>query len=100
MEAMYAGLADGMDLDDALREAKLESLRRGEGPREWAAFVAIGDAGVRIPLSRPSGRGPWRVLFLFAVVLALLTYGWVRRKRTGSEWTERPSSNRTRTTQV
>lgn len=92
MEGFYRALAGGAVVVDALRAAKLEALRAGASPREWAAFVAIGDPMVRVPLVMPSA-GPdarWRVLaavaLLFAfwfVLRAALRYGSRRRKRSG-----------------
>jgi tetratricopeptide (TPR) repeat protein len=51
----YAALARGLPAGDALREAKLEALRHGAPPRDWAAFTLIGDPLVR-PLPAPVPR--------------------------------------------
>jgi tetratricopeptide (TPR) repeat protein len=47
----YRYLVGGLTVGDALREAKLEAMRRGAPIGEWAAFTAVGD-----PLARPFAR--------------------------------------------
>ena len=58
VESFYDGLARGLPVADALRAAKLSALQRGESPRVWAAFLAIGDPTVRVPLRVPPPK-PW-----------------------------------------
>jgi CHAT domain-containing protein len=58
VDALYAALARGLPVAEALRAAKLHAVRRGESPRVWAAFQAIGDPLVVVPL-RPSPPAPW-----------------------------------------
>jgi len=58
VESFYDGLARGLPVADALREAKLAALKRGDSPRVWAAFLAIGDPLVRVPLRVPPPK-PW-----------------------------------------
>ncbi|AHG89718.1 CHAT domain protein [Gemmatirosa kalamazoonensis] len=70
VDAFYAALARGLPVADALRVAKLDAVRRGEPPRTWAAFVAVGDPLVTVPLKTPAG-GVWaglvqRVMNAFA----------------------------------
>jgi CHAT domain-containing protein len=60
IEAFYRALAGGLPVGDALRAAKLEALRRGAPPREWAAFTAVGDPLVRVPLRAPTPEA-WRL---------------------------------------
>jgi len=63
----YDALASELPVADALREAKLKSLRAGAPPAAWAAFTIVGDPMVRVPLRRPSKRwSPW-LLGLLAV---------------------------------
>ena len=50
----YDGLARGLTVTDALRAAKIAALQAGEPPRMWAAFLAIGDPLVTVPLRTPS----------------------------------------------
>ena len=58
MTAFYRRLSEGQAKDKALRGAKLDLLRRPgtSTPRDWAAFVLIGEASSKVPLS--SGRRP------------------------------------------
>ncbi len=53
VDGFYGALARGLGVVDALRVAKLASLRAGEPPRIWAAFLAIGDPAVTVPLRVP-----------------------------------------------
>ena len=53
VERFYDGLARGLPVTDALRLAKLSALKAGEPPRIWAAFLAIGDPMVTVPLRAP-----------------------------------------------
>jgi CHAT domain-containing protein len=86
VEAFYAALASGSPVGDALRAAKLDAIRRGATPSEWAAFVAVGDPTVRVPLVAPASL-PWPHGLAAAAGAALvlfLAYGWMR-KRSGAE---------------
>ena len=38
----------------ALRATRLDAMRRGAPPREWAAFTLVGDPLVTIPLRQPA----------------------------------------------
>ena len=62
VEGFYSGLARGETIVDALRSAKLAAIRAGAAPRTWAAFMAIGDPFVGVPLSAPAKRW-WTDLF-------------------------------------
>jgi CHAT domain-containing protein len=57
IDDFYAALARGLPVADAMRSAKLSALKAGEAPRIWAAFNAIGDPLVVVPLRSP--RKPW-----------------------------------------
>lgn len=72
VQAFYRSLARGLPVDDALRAAKLDALRRGAPSREWAAFVAMGDPTVRVPL-----RAPWSEAWASAALMAALALGTV-----------------------
>ncbi len=50
VDQLYAGLASGRSLGDALREAQRASLRRGDAPLTWAAFRIVGNASSPIAL--------------------------------------------------
>jgi CHAT domain-containing protein len=47
ISSFYQGLSLGLSAGDALRQAKLTSLRAGDSPALWAALTLTGDAGVR-----------------------------------------------------
>jgi CHAT domain-containing protein len=53
VERFYDGLAHGLPVTDALRAAKLSAVKAGEPPQIWAAFLAIGDPLVTVPLRVP-----------------------------------------------
>ena len=84
VEAFYAAMARGLSVGDALRAAKLEAIRRGAPPRDWAAFTAVGDPLAMIPLHEPR-RSPYLAgVLLLAVVAAVagtIGYGRLTRSR-------------------
>jgi CHAT domain-containing protein/tetratricopeptide (TPR) repeat protein len=60
VDRLYAELARGKPVIDALRTAKLESLEAGDPPAVWAAFSVVGDPTVVVPLKvPPSTRLSW-----------------------------------------
>lgn len=67
--AFYDAMSRGSPVGDALRAAKLDAIRRGAPPAEWAAFVTVGDPSVRIPLHRRAPISP--LLALFGVIVLL-----------------------------
>jgi tetratricopeptide (TPR) repeat protein len=73
VEAFYDAMADGLPVASALRAAKLDAIRRGAPPREWAAFNVVGDPFVRIGLVEPPARPRW--LLIVPVLLLLLLGG-------------------------
>jgi CHAT domain-containing protein len=84
VEPFYDALAAGLPVVDALQSAKLAALRRGAPAREWAAFTAVGDPLVRIPLRQPSS--PWLAWVagltgVAALLGALLYFAEERRGR-------------------
>jgi CHAT domain-containing protein/tetratricopeptide (TPR) repeat protein len=91
VDALYRELATGLPLVDALRAAKLAALREGAPANEWAAFVALGDPLVRVPLLPPADdmARTWWSLGAAAVALALAlpaaAYRRAARKRAGAE---------------
>jgi CHAT domain-containing protein len=82
VQSFYQALARGMPVADALRAAKLDAIRRGANPNEWAAFTAVGDPLVTIPLRTPaSALGVWAVALVFAPAAALAAAYFMRRRR-------------------
>jgi len=80
VRSLYDALARGLPVADALRAAKLDALRRGALPKEWAAFTAVGDPLVRVNLRMPrSVFGRWPVLLIGAFVSAAAA--WLIRMR-------------------
>jgi CHAT domain-containing protein/tetratricopeptide (TPR) repeat protein len=80
VERFYDALARGLPLSEALREAKLDAMRRGRPPREWAAFTVVGDPFVTIPLRHPAGR-PWWAAGAVALLVLVAASAGVRRAR-------------------
>jgi hypothetical protein len=79
VRSFYQSLAGGLPVADALRAAKLEAIRRGAKPNEWAVFTVVGDPLVTIPLRAPrSPVWPW---VGGGVVVAGALYGLMRRRR-------------------
>jgi hypothetical protein len=77
---LYRSLADGLPAGDALRAAKLDALRRGAAPGEWAAFTLVGDPLIRLPLQpRQPVIWPWAVVAACLTSLAGMLY-WYRRR--------------------
>ena len=70
VDGFYHELARGLPVAEALRAAKLEAIRQGASPSEWAAFTAVGNPLVTIPLRVPP-RTPGR----WVVALAALALG-------------------------
>ena len=83
VEALYQGLAGGLPVGDALRGAKLDAIRRGDPPRVWAAFVAVGDPMVRVALRKPRP-GRLGTLLVVGVLAAGLVYAWGRTRLRGT----------------
>ncbi|HWG53083.1 MAG TPA: CHAT domain-containing protein [Gemmatimonadaceae bacterium] len=52
MTEFYDGLARGLDVAGALRDAEVRAMHSGAPPREWAAFQLVGDPGVHVALRR------------------------------------------------
>jgi CHAT domain-containing protein/tetratricopeptide (TPR) repeat protein len=83
---LYDGLARGLPVVEALREAKLAALRRGAPPAEWAGFTVVGDPATTVALVPP--RKPPLELVLAGGLLAALGLGRylaVRRRGRSSE---------------
>ncbi|HEY4648424.1 MAG TPA: CHAT domain-containing protein, partial [Gemmatimonadales bacterium] len=86
VRVLYRHLAEGETVGEALRLAKLDSMRDHAPAQQWAAFTLTGDPLVRIPLRAPSG---WRSVRILALIAALVILGstvyWLRTRsgRTG-----------------
>lgn len=83
MTDFYTELAAGHPVAEALRRARLRAWQGGAAPREWAAFVAVGDPTIRVALNAPgSGYGRW----IAGVAIVLLTAAgwWALRRRTSA----------------
>jgi CHAT domain-containing protein len=63
VDNFYARLARGLPVVEALRAAKLDALKAGESPRVWAAFLAIGDPLVVVPLRTPPPKPWWSAIW-------------------------------------
>jgi hypothetical protein len=63
---------------EALRSAKLESLREGDPPAVWAAFTVVGDPTVVVPLRPPRSSRLWWA-GAAAVIAIAGAAGWRRR---------------------
>jgi tetratricopeptide (TPR) repeat protein len=101
VDSFYQSLAAGNAVADALRAAKLEAMRRGAPAAEWAAFVAVGDPMVRVPLVAAPGlvvRRSWMAAGAAALLLLVL-YGWTLKRR-GAAAVRVPSSRTARTDQM
>jgi tetratricopeptide (TPR) repeat protein len=90
IQAFYQALSRGLPVGDALRQAKLDALRRGVAPREWAAFTTVGDPLVGVLLREPSPQ-LWRSATLLAT-LAVGSAGFIYSRRRRSAAQERSLS--------
>jgi CHAT domain-containing protein len=80
---LYAGLARGLPVTEALRQAKLDAIRRGAPLQEWAALTVVGDPLVQIPLRHPAkSRTP--VLWVIAMGCAVAVL-WMAPRRWGAK---------------
>ena len=67
----YDGLADGLPAAMALARARGDH-RVGQAPRDWAAFVLVGDGQVEVPVRRRTPRWPWALLLAALAIFALV----------------------------
>ncbi|MFL5493092.1 MAG: CHAT domain-containing protein [Gemmatimonadales bacterium] len=81
--AFYQSLAQGHPVGDALRAAKLDAIRRGAPPREWAAFITVGDPMVRVVLRKPWPAAWGLAVPLATLVLAAAGLAYARSRRAG-----------------
>ena len=93
IDRFYRELAAGKAVVEALRQARLHSIRAGEPPRVWAAFGVVGDPLVTVPLKGGGGRGTgmwWMAAIGGALLLAAI------RVRTARASAARSSAARSR----
>jgi CHAT domain-containing protein/tetratricopeptide (TPR) repeat protein len=84
VDAFYRHLADGRSVGEALRDTKLDAIRRGTPVREWAAFMAVGDPLVQVPLRAPSrNRFSWLIVAVVTALGATFALLYSRRTRSG-----------------
>ena len=89
VRSFYQALAEGQPVADALRAARLDAIRRGAKPNEWAVFTAVGDPLVTVRLRTPAsafGLWAWASLAALAVAAAACAGAYfvrMRRLRTG-----------------
>ena len=70
VEAFYSGMARALPVAEALRAAKLDALRRGAPPRDWAAFTVVGDPFATVALHEPTRAWGWWAAVVGAVGIA------------------------------
>jgi CHAT domain-containing protein len=76
----YQALAEGLPAGDALRAAKLDALRRGAPPGEWAAFTLAGDPLVRVRLTPLRSNLRDRAAILALVIAGVLAVVYQKRR--------------------
>jgi hypothetical protein len=89
IDRFYRELTAGRPVIDALRGAKLESIRSGEPPDVWAAFGVVGDPLVSVRLREPAKARAWWIAGLGLVGLVLVVTAR-RRSRSATGEPERP----------
>jgi hypothetical protein len=75
---LYAALAAGRPVIEALRAAKLAAMRAGESPAVWAAFQLVGDPTTVVPLTPPRRPTTW---WAGAGVVVVALAAALRRRR-------------------
>jgi hypothetical protein len=83
VDGLYAALAKGRPVIDALREAKLAAMRSGAPPAVWAAFELLGDPATVVPLTAPRAGTVWWGGAGGLVLVAIAATLWRRRSRGG-----------------
>jgi tetratricopeptide (TPR) repeat protein len=82
VEDLYRSIAGGATAGEALRQAKLSALSRGESSAVWAAFTLVGDPGVRLKLVTP--RPEWPMWFGLGAGVIIAAGLLLRRRRSTS----------------
>jgi len=83
--SMYAALARGATIGEAVTAAKRDAIHQGAPAAAWSGVVLLGDAQ-----ARPRAREPWSLLPLGLAVMATACAGvgvdrW-RKRRHGGKW--------------
>jgi len=81
MTIFYQKLSEGYDKSEALRLAKVEFIKKhSPNPYFWGAFVLSGNTS-KIKLETPSTFSPYFTIMLVVVLIAVLYYLFIRRKK-------------------
>ena len=87
MENFYKYLVDGMDKDEALRQAKLDYLKTSKGrmlaPQYWAGLVLMGDTSP-VELEKPASNRNWVIAGLAALLIIPAIYIYRKRRTAGA----------------
>lgn len=81
MEDLYAAIASGLPVVDALAVAQRRSIARAESPAVWASFAVVGDPLAAPPLEEPR-RFPLALLLAATAVVGSLLLARRARRRT------------------
>ena len=84
VEHFYGELARGKPVVEALRAAKLATMKEGATPGVWAAFSVVGDPMVRVPLRAPRPTIGWWAGAGTLVVMGMAALAVWRRRATAS----------------
>jgi tetratricopeptide (TPR) repeat protein len=93
----YRHLAKGETIGEALRLAKLDSIRDHAPAQQWAAFTLTGDPLLRIPLRTPSGWRSMPIALLLIVAMLAGAFYWLRTRSGRTGETRREPGVRSRT---
>jgi hypothetical protein len=85
----YTQLAAGHPVAEALRRARLRAWQGGASPREWAAFVAVGDPTIMVAVERPPSGRRW---VAWAVTGLLIAAAWLTYRARGRSPRSRPGT--------
>ena len=84
MTDFYTQLAAGHSVAEALRRARWRAWRGGASPREWAAFVAVGNPTIHIALDAPPSNDRRWIAGVAVALLAAAAWRTYRRRRAKS----------------
>jgi hypothetical protein len=82
MGSFYQHLAERRPKAEALRATKLELIQRdpSSSPRQWAAFILIGEPDGRVAISKGSTYGYWLIAGVVALIFGLTAFFLMRRR--------------------
>ena len=82
MEQFYQNLANGMQKDKALQQAKLAYIQNsddtGSHPANWAAFIALGN---NKPIQLPGSMINWYYIISLIIVISIIVYLFYLRRQ-------------------